>query len=323
MHPLPHRSLAPRVLSLALLVLVGSSCQQVKDKVKDVLGEGNVNADPRWSQDSTVLAAQPRVLFRAFPTNNGTEIAPIAMIGPNGFRPIQMANRGWRAFDLQYFEVEQAVFPHRDGRSLSATQIKRGMWTGGGAPLDSIAGCQVIVPSAVAPLPEGTLLATSSVLAPIKPAAALSDAELREALQRTEKLVAPLKGIPMSLLPRYTRTVHQVNNGSGGRPTLIVVYNDPVERPDSSLDERPRQFIAFLDHQLYGYQATWTYSTIGDPKSLPRLRVLDHLDVNDDGLPEVLLGLLLIKEPLFTIVMKREGQAWLEAGRQARRRCQG
>ncbi len=310
-------------MALALLVLGGTGCRSIKDKVKDVLGERSVNADPRWSQDSTLLAAQPRVLFRALATTNGTELVPIAMIGPNGFRPLQLANRGWRAFDLQYFEVEQAVYPHRDGRSLPAARIRRGMWTGGFAPLDSIPGCQVIVPSAVANIPEGVMLATSRALTPIKPAPALSDAELREALQRTEKLVAPIKGIPLSMLSRYSRTVHQVNNGSGGRPTLVVIYNDPEARPDSSLDERPRQFIAFLDHQLYGYQATWTYTTIGDPRSLARLRLLDHLDVNDDGLPEVLLGLLDADAPLYTIVMKREGQAWLEAGRQVRRRCQG
>jgi len=322
----PARPIQPRVLgavALALVAFASLGCNS--DRLKRALGNPDPNLDPRWRADSAVLSSDPQLIFRAFGTKNGTEIAPIGTISSNGFRGIRLADRGWRAFDLQYLRAGQTLQQYRDGHSIGAVTLKRGMWGENAPALDSIPGCPAMVPSALATVSEGVHLLTTSPRPPIPPGKAISDSELQEVLQRTDKLIAPTKGIPVGALPKYTRTVRIVNNGAGGKPTVVVMYDDPEVLPDSTIPEgqRPRHLVVFLDFAVFGYKTTWTYVTLGNKVTQPRLQWLDYMDVNNDGSPEVLFGVRVETDPLYTIIVKYAPPFWIEETRQTRRRCQG
>jgi len=311
------------MLPLAFAVVLSTTACS-KERLKNALG-GDPRVDGKWKGDSTLMASNPDVLFTTFKTKNGIEIAPIGTIGLRGFRNLRMGDRGWRAFDINFLRAGQTLEAYREGQSVGSVALKRGMWGDNAPALDSIPFCEVIVPSALPTAAEGTRLFTLKKYPAIKtPPKPVSDAEVTEALRETNMLVATKKGIPISMLPKYKRTVHRVNSGHGTKPTLVVIYDDPEIYPDTLLPDwqRPRHLVVFLDWANWGYKATWTYATLGNKGAPPRFRYLDYIDVNEDGTAEVLFGVQNATDPLFTIVIRRDPPLWIEETRFRGRRCQ-
>ena len=153
----------------------------------------------------------------------------------------------------------------------------------------------------------------------------LSAGELQSALSLIPTLLAPAAGIAMSMLPRYKREIYVAETGNGSHPTIVAVYDDPEVVPDSILRmrARPRHMVIVMDKGVYGYRATFRYTTLGDKRSPPRYRYLDHIDVDGDGKSELFFGLMLKGAPLYTIVMRFEADAWRELLRNQRQRCHG
>lgn len=300
------------------LALVGAACdttERVKNALKAEQG------DPVWQGDSTVLASHPEVLFRVTRDSTGARIVPLATMGPQGFRLLTLSDRGWRSFDLDYLHAGKSLIPYRGGRAMSAVALARGMWEG--APLDTIRGCSIMLPGALAPLPDGVEFFTSGKRPPLKPVTSLSPGELQTAIDAIPTLIAPAAGISMSMLPRYQRRVYVAETGNGPRPTIVVVYDDPEVVADSvpPMGARPRQLVVVLDRGVYGYKPTFTYTTLGNKLSPPRYRFLDHIDVDDDGKSELLFGLTVKGASLYTIVLRFEAEAWRELLRNERQRC--
>jgi len=313
---------ARQLLRFVALLAFLSGCGS--DRIKRALAP-DVNRDPVWSSDSATIASKPEVLYRVLETSNGHEAVPIALVGSRGFREFLLSNRGWRAFDLENLHVGHTLVQYRDGRALGDIPLKRGMWGAGGPPLDSVAGCNVLLPSGLVDVATGVRLLTTRKRPPLKPSLTLSEGELQAALSKVPTLIAPIKGIPLSLLPRYTRTVHLIDNGSGGKPTIVLMYDDPEVVSDTVAiqNERPRQLVLFLDNGVYGYRTSFSYVTVGTRKALPRLRWLDFLDVDDDGKAEALFGISLPEFPLYTQVIRKRGEDWAEGARYNHRRCTG
>ena len=311
------RGVALRVLPWGL-ALLGASCDATA-RVKNALkpDEGN----PAWRGDSALLATHPDVLFRVTRDRDGSRVVPLATMGPRGFRLLSLSDRAWRAFDLDYLFSGKSLTPYRDGRSLTPVTSIRGMWEG--APLDTIDGCTILLPAAVAPIPDGVEFFTSGTRPPLKPVRPLSAGELEAAINMVPTLIAPSAGIAMSMLPRYRRDVYVAETGTGSRPSIVVVYDDPEVVADSVLlmGARPRQLVVVLDQGVYGYRPTFTYATLGSRRSPPRFRYLDHIDMDGDGKSELFFGLGVRRAPLFTIVLRFEAEAWREVLRNKRQRC--
>ena len=309
--------MALRALPLGL-ALLSASCDTT-ERVKNALKADR--GDPVWQGDSTLLATHPEVLFRVTRDSAGPRIVPLATMGPQGFRLLTLSDRGWRSFDIDYLFAGKSFTPYRGGRPLAPLTSTRGMWEG--APLDTVRGCSILLPGALAALPEGVEFLTSGKQPPLNPVTPLSAGELQTALEAIAPLIAPAAGISMSMLPRYRREVHVAETGNGPRPTIIVVYDDPEVAPDSirPMGARPRHLVVVLDKGVYGYKPTFTYTTLGNKLSPPRYRYLDHFDVDGDGKSELFFGLGIKGAPLYTIVLRFDSDAWREMLRNDRQRC--
>ncbi|QJR36011.1 hypothetical protein [Gemmatimonas groenlandica] len=311
------RGVALRALPLALALL--SAACDTTERVKNALKADQ--GDPVWQGDSTLLAPHPEVLFRVTRDSTGPRIVPLATMGPQGFRLLTMSDRGWRSFDIDYLNAGKSLTPYRGGRPLAPVSSTRGMWEG--APLDTIRGCSLILPGALASIPDGVEFFTSGKRPPLKAVTSLSAGELQTAIDAIPTLIAPAAGISMSMLPRYKREVFVAETGNGPRPTIVVVYDDPEVVADSvrQMGARPRHLVVVLDKGVYGYKPTFTYTTLGNKLSPPRYRYLDHIDVDDDGKSELFFGLKIKGAPLYTIVLRYEAEAWRELLRNERQRC--
>jgi hypothetical protein len=263
-----------------------------------------------------LLANKPGVVFRLVPFNDSlVRVVPVASIGAQGARNIRMGNRGWRAFDLTYLQSDAPLHAVRRGRTTEGIARHRGYWEP--SPLDSLlTGCAAMFPTGFARLSDSQLQLASSVpTTPLKYPQELSEGELQKAIDLVPLLIAPTAGISTSQLQRYERRVFQVPSGSGPNPSIVLEFDDPEVPPDSvqPMGERPRHLIVVLDKGVYGYKPSWTYKSLGNRKDKVRLRFLDYVDVNGDGLAELFFGARIATAPRFTMMLKFETDVWRES----------
>jgi hypothetical protein len=80
--------------------------------------------------------------------------------------------------------------------------------------------------------------------------------------------------------------------------------------------QRPRQFIVALDKGVYGYRPSFTYSTLGNALTPPRMRFLDYVDIDGDGKAEIFFGFLYAAGGSLTLdattVLRYDNEAWRE-----------
>ncbi len=294
--------------------------------VKRVFGEDPVLS--RWERDSTLLADAPEILWRVLPDPGGAHVVPIATVGQEGIRPLRLSARAWRKVDEDFMRAGKTLVPYRAARAERPMRMFRGMWQPGAGPLDSL-NCPVVMPMALAIAPGGEVrplppLATNKERLAARLGPTLTQAQIESALRDVGTLVAPMAGVAAGQLSRYERRVHQIPTGINGSATLVVEYNDRTPLPETLLafGERPRQLIVVMDEGTYGFRPTLSYSTVGGPRMLPKLKFLDYLDADNDGVPELFFGLLDKQlAPLFTVVYRFESDAWREVFRFTGNRC--
>ena len=305
---------------LALLLCTGG-CDKIRNALNAEAVSGS-SGDLVWQSDSTMLASKPAVLFRVFDHDEGRAVAPVATYGAQGFRRLTMGARGWRAFDINYLQRGRTLSAIRDGRVVGDVQLTRGMWEAG-TQLDSVPRCPMTVPAGLVEAPSDVRLAMAGSRPTLKSATALSSGELQQALASIPTLIAPANGIPASMLPRYAREVHVLATGTGHRPTIVVLFNDPEQVPDTlkTMGQRPRQFIVVLDKGVYGYRPSYTFSTLGNALSDDRLAYLDFTDVDADGQAELFFTFTRLKKYHATVILRFENDIWREVFRELLR-CQ-
>jgi hypothetical protein len=309
-----------RALVASGLVAISAlnGCDRVKAAVRS---SDEAVGDVVWQRDSTLLEAKPSMLFRVVDFDKSRAVVPIATIGSAGFRRVTMGQRGWRAFDLAYLTSGHTLSGIRHGRVTGKFDMTRGMWEAG-TQLDSLPGCPMIIPAGLSNA-GNVSLAVSGPPPKLTNVAPLSAGELQTALARIPTLIAPSSGIGTSRLSRYKREVHLLATGATPRPSILVIYNDPEQVSDtlSRMDERPRHFIVLLDKGIYGYRPTYTYATLGNIKSPPRMRFVDFVDVDADGKAEIFFGYLRNNLSESTAMLRYENEKWTEVLNQLLR-CQ-
>jgi hypothetical protein len=316
--PIPAARRALTVLALAGSV---SACGD-RSAIRQLLGGDPAAA--RWTQDSLRLEAEPTLLFRVLPDGGGAFVLPIATIGTEGIQRARFSSRGWQRVDADFLQAGRELLPLRAGRTDSALRMFRGMWQPGTGPLDSLP-CASPVPLARAMRTDGVPpFATNRPRPPLAHGLTLDPAGVAAALEPIGNLMAPSVGIPPGQLGRYERRVTLVPTGINGGTTLVVEYNDRTPPPTDphAVGERPRQYIVVLDKAVYSYRPSYTYSTLGGEQAPPKLRLLDFLDTDDDGVPELFFGLQEAERgPWFVAMLRYEQNAWREQFRYLGNRC--
>lgn len=283
---------------------------------------GTGAVDPQWRADSTLIVGAPGVLFRVVRTPARTQAVPVLRLGP-GYAAIALSPRGWRAFDVAYLYEGRPLTPLRGGTPLPAVRSRRGMWEG--SPLDSLRGCNQLLPGGDVSAPEGTELMVGGRAPRYVAEAELPPGMTDDALRRLTTLVAPSVGIGMAALRRFDRTLHVVPNGNDGKASLLAIYRDPAPVTDTvDVMAQPTRFMAVLmEPGRYGPRATWQYATPGIPGTSPPLEYLGHLDMDGDGGTELVLGVADPKFPLHVLIVRREEDRWVQSLLLPIVRCQG
>lgn len=305
-----------RFALMASMLLAAVGC----DKAKAVFGLGRPpepDGPPREARLD--LTKRPDVIFQLFGERDDPRMIPVAAIIDGMLRPIELTASGWREFDAMYTRSNKSYPLYRDGAAIGEVRVRRGMWERAGEPLYSLPGCRQVTPLSAVSLETDArlsytveaLVATAGISvqskAPVKTTKGLDARARRIAFE-----VARAAGIDSGALRPSAFRYIAINTGATRAPTLVASFLDPES---SDRYGSTAHVFALADDVGGGYQPTFRHTTSGAVGAAEFRRYIDHLDLNGDGVDEIVLeGWQFAGETYVSIVGYSNGE-WREVFR--------
>lgn len=305
-----------RFALIATILVVVAGC----DKTKSMLGLGRPAETGGPPPEARLdLSKRPNVLFQLFGERDDARMVPVAAVIDGMLKPIELTASGWREFDAMYTRSNKSYPLYRDGEAIGEVRVRRGMWERASEPLYTLPGCRLVTPlSAVSLKTEAhlsftieALSATSGVIVrakqPLKPVKGL-DARARQ----MAFTVARAAGIDTGALHPSAFHYVAINTGATKSPTLVASFLDPES---SDRFGSISHVFALADDNGTGYQPTFKHTASGTVGTAEFRRYIDHLDVNGDGIDEIVLEGWQFAGETFVSVLGYANGEWSEVFR--------
>ena len=269
------------------------------------------------------LAAKPQLLFQVFGDADNSQMIPLAAVVGGTIRPIGLTSLGWRELDRTFF-TPGAVYPvYRDDQNVGSSTVLRGMWPADSAPLYSLPGCQALVPRASVKLafdqdrtdPTIEFIASSTPLAqhPAFKGTLASGSEVMKMGREFGHAVGKKADMDAAELDALDFHARQIVTGATDAPTLLVSFVDPNAGDLGGGVGHTSHLFVLADKNAAGeYEPTYRHAASGDPKTVEFQRIVDHLDVNGDGVDEIILESWHYGEDNDLVVLSFRGGQWHE-----------
>jgi hypothetical protein len=305
-----------RFALIATILVVAAGC----DKTKALLGLGRppeIDGPPPGAR--TDLSRRPDVVFQLFGERDDPRMVPIAALIDGALRPIELTASGWREFDAMYTRSNKSYTLYRDGAAIGEVRVRRGMWERADEPLYSLPGCRLVTPLSAVSLETNVRLSyTVEALAmtsgvSVRPKVAVKPMRGVEArAQRVAYDVARAAGIDSGALRPSAFHYLAINTGATKSPTLVASSLDPES---SDRNGTTAHVFVLADDAGGGYQPTFKHTASGAVGTAEFRRYIDHLDVNGDGVDEIVLeGWQFAGETFVSILGYANGE-WREVFR--------
>ncbi|HET6680140.1 MAG TPA: hypothetical protein VFG84_03000 [Gemmatimonadaceae bacterium] len=295
-------------LTLGMLVAV-VAC----DKARAI--DAASDAQAANATESIDLSKQPEIVFQLFGERDDPRMIPIAAIVGGALQPIELSDAGWHRFDAMYARAGTSYPLYRDGSLAGSASVRRGMWSAGEEPLYSLPGCSRLRPlSAVTLATAATVgytvefLATTPGLTPaIRPTVTPSpelEAAAREAAHETVRNA----GLSEADLDEKSFRYAAIRTGASESPTLVAWYLDlKVEGQVAST-----HVMVVSDRKDGGWEATYALTGAGPVGQREFRRYVDHLDVDGDGVDELLMEGWRFGGDTYPIILSLRVGKWTE-----------
>lgn len=249
------------------------------------------------------LANRPTLLFEVFGEREDPRVLPVAAIVGSSIVGIGLTERGWHALDSMYFAPGATLSLYRDGQLAGTATITRGMWTGEG-PLQQLPGCAVMRPVAAARLETKgggdrnavEFVATSAPLTRRAASRNVMPMAVVDSIARAVgRDVAEHHGVQASDVDALEFTARALLTGAAGaaaptgRPTIVASFMDATAGELGPGAGFSTNVLTLADQIDGSWQATYRHVASGDARAVEFQRLLDHLDLDGDGVDEVLL----------------------------------
>jgi hypothetical protein len=305
-----------RLALIATILVVAAGC----DKTKALLGLGHpAEPDGPPPQARLDLSKRPNVVFQLFGERDDPRMVPVAAVIDGVLKPIELTASGWREFDAMYTRSNKSYPLYQDGAEIGEVRVRRGMWERANEPLYTLPGCRLVTPlSAVSLETNARLSFTVEALAttpgvyvrpktPLKPVKGL-DARARGLAYD----VARAAGIDSAALRPSAFHYLAINTGATKTPTLVTSFLDPESNERNGATAH---VFALGDDAGSGYQPTFRHTAAGTVGSAEFRRYIDHLDINGDGIDEIVLEGWQFAGETFVSVLGYANGEWSEVFR--------
>ncbi|HEX3159537.1 MAG TPA: hypothetical protein VHQ45_13530 [Gemmatimonadaceae bacterium] len=251
-------------------------------------------ADSARRTDSLLIADHPNILYQVFGERDSPRLLPVAAIKDGNLVPLTLSEDGWRRFDAQYNKPGTQYTIYQDGREAGWARITKSMWDGDREPLYKLPGCAVATPLAAAdvkaPPPVGymvELLASDAKFVTNKPHTRSGAYESISKARAVVTTVADAAGISRSTLDALDFRAMAITTGATSDPTLVVSLVDPSQGGEQST--QATHLFVLADRTGKTYMPSYSRIVRGSSASTQYRRLVDHLDLNGDGVDELLL----------------------------------
>jgi len=305
-----------RFALIATILVAAAGC----DKTKAVLGLGRPSEPEGPSPKARLdLTKRPNVVFQLFGERDDPRMIPVAAVVDGVLKPIELSASGWREFDAMYTRSNKSYPLYQDGVEIGQVRVRRGMWERVGEPLYSLPECALLTPlSAVSLETQSRLSFTIEALAAtpgivVRPKAPVKLAKGLDARARRVALdVAVAAGIDSAALRPSGFHFTPINTGATSSPTLVASFLDPES---SDRNGSTAHVLALADDAGAGYQSTFRHTASGVVGTAEFRRYIDHLDLNGDGIDEIILEGWQFAGETFISVLGYANGAWTEVFR--------
>ncbi len=286
------------------------------------------NEVPEIALPLTDLSTTPTVLFQVFGSRTEPRAVPIAIVQGGTLAPIRLDATGWRMLDSLVFTAGNRISVYHRGADIGTGLVVRGMWPIDGDALYSLPGCRTVVPQAalqlepLVPLDESVEFLGSSLAlaqpAPTRPlpADALGPGRGIAAAVAAGADIAPEELEHLDFSARWIQT----GAGPEGR-TLIASYVDP-DGGDAGPGAGHTSTVFVLAEDSAGTPLTsYRHTGSGESRTVTFHRVVNHADLDGDGVAEILLeSWRYAGVPDLVLLKYREGR-WRETFRVSMEWC--
>jgi hypothetical protein len=270
------------------------------------------------------LTAKPQLLFQVFGDISDPRVIPIAAVINGNIRQIGLTRAGWHALDSMYFAAGSSYPAYRNDSEAGQITIDRGMWNGGDTPLYPLPGCKDLVPLASAKIaltgktnePTVEFIASSAPLMPHAPFTDKlpSDAEIAKLGRAFGHEVGKKSAMDAAELDSLDFSARMIITGASASPTLLVSFVDPSAGDLGPGAGQTSHLFALADKQPDGsYAPTYRHAVSGDAKTVEFQRLIDHIDVNGDGVDELILESWKYGAPNELVVLSFKAGQWHES----------
>lgn len=272
----------------------------------------------------TDMSTASAVLFQVFGAREGPKAAPIAVVVNGEFQQIRLDGAGWRALDSAFFAPGARLPIYRSGVDVGAVEVVRGMWPKDGPALYTLPGCREVVPQAEVRL-QATISTEESVefLASSVPLVQRKDAKplQRDASQAGRTLanaVATARDVGNEELSKLDFIARWLRTGAGpSGQTLLASFIDP-NAGDVGPGIGHTTMVLVLAEDSAGTQVTsYTHLANGDARTVEFQRVVNHADLDGDGVDEIIVEQWRYAAVPELIILKYRAGKWTESFRES------
>jgi len=305
-----------RFALIATILVAAAGC----DKTKAMLGLGHPREPDGPPPEARLdLTKRPNVVFQLFGERDDPRMIPLGAVVDGVLKPIELTSSGWHEFDAMYTRSNKSYPLYQDGAEIGQVHVRRGMWERANEPLYSLPGCTLVTPLSTVSLETGSrlnftieaLAATPGVVvrpkAPVKVSKDLDARARRLALD-----AAHAQGIDTAALRPSAFHFTAINTGATKSPTLVASFLDPEP---SERNGATAHVLILADDAGNGYRPTFRHTASGMVGTAEFRRYIDHLDINGDGIDEIVLeGWQFAGETFISVLGYANGE-WSEVFR--------
>ena len=319
-----------RRLLVATILMVATGCDKANAGLKMARQEDEAPEPPPSAQLD--LSRRPDVLFQVFGSREDPRMIPLAAIGAGGsLTQIVLSSDRWRVFDTLYMSAGDSVRAYRDGRPAGAAIVRQGMWAKG-SPLYTLPGCRRLTPLAAVSIPSAPeadytveyLASTAELGSAHAEVGAIQRADAARLARKVGEAVAKERAIGQAALAELDFRALAVPTGASREPTLVASFMPPPAlHANASGDggSRATHVFALADARSDGYAVTFRHTVTAGGAEGDFRRYVDHLDIDRDGIDEIVLESWRPSGDTFLVVLAFRSGAWTEIFRSRESWC--
>ncbi len=243
----------------------------------------------------TVLTPTSTVLFQVFGSKDDPRILPLAVSDGGHLAPLVLDADGWRLLDSLFFAKGRKLSIYRNGSDQGTIEVTRGMWNDEGS-LYTLPGCTDLMPQGAGRFQaKGAVeqsveyLASSTPLTqPREERRVPRDAEAKG--RSFGSTVAASRELGSEELAHLEFIARWLPTGAGSSGlTLMASYVDPNAGDAGAGVGHSVMILALAEDSAGTLLSSYQHVSSGDAKEVRFQRVLNHADLDGDGVDEILV----------------------------------